>query len=132
MADRFQFRFDPRYQRLGRAFGVTPDRCEVVVDETELSARYGRWRVRTPLANIAEVRVTGPYLLIKTAGPARLGFTDRGLSFTSNGDRGVELRFHQRITGVDPLGVVKHPNLTLTTEDPERLADLLRTRAGLA
>ncbi|MHB1808484.1 MAG: hypothetical protein ACYCU0_04225 [Solirubrobacteraceae bacterium] len=125
-------RFDPRYRALGRLFGVTPERAWVTLNRVELAARYGPWRVRTPLSNIAGARLTGPYLLVKTAGPARLGIADRGLSFTSNGERGVELRFHRKIAGIDGLGLVKHPNLTLTVEEPERLLELLRERAGIS
>ena len=131
MEERFEFAFDPRYRTLGRLFGVTPERSWVTVDDTELAARYGPWRIRTPLTNIAAVLLTGPYRLIKTAGPARLGVTDRGLSFTSNSDKGVEIRFREKIAGVDRAGLIRHPNLTLTVKDPERLAALLAARAGL-
>lgn len=128
---RFAFAFDPRYRALARPFGVTPERSWVAVGPEELAARYGPWRVSTQLSNVADARLTGPYRLLKTAGPARLGVTDRGLSFTSNGDRGVEIRFHRKIAGIDPTGLIKHPNLTITVQEPERLLELLRRRAGL-
>jgi hypothetical protein len=87
MQARFPFRFDPAYRRLARLFGVTPERAGVDLGDEELEARYGRWRVRKPRSNIAGVEVTGPYLFPKTAGPARLATTDRGLTFASIGDR---------------------------------------------
>ena len=59
-----------------------------------LRAHFGRWRVTTPLANISAVATTGPYAFLKTAGPARLAITDRGLTFATNGDRGVLISFH--------------------------------------
>ena len=50
---RFEFRFDPVYARLGRVFGITPANSWVELDDTTLRARYGRWRVTTPLSNVA-------------------------------------------------------------------------------
>lgn len=58
-----------------------------------LDARFGPWRVSTPLANVTDVAVTGPYASWKTAGPARLAITDRGLTFATNGNRGVLISF---------------------------------------
>jgi hypothetical protein len=102
MPTRFPFRFDPAYRRLARLFGVTPERAWVDLGEEELGARYGPWRVRTPTSNIARVEVTGPYAFLKTAGPARLGITDRGLTFASNGDRGVCITFTRRFPASIP------------------------------
>ncbi|MGA9856828.1 MAG: hypothetical protein WBQ18_03140 [Solirubrobacteraceae bacterium] len=129
--ERFGFRFVPAYQRAARVFGIAPDRAWVEVDADTLRARYGPWRLRTPLANISAVEITGPYAYLKTAGPARLGFTDLGLTFASNGDRGVLISFHERVPGMEPTGRMRHPELTVTVDDPERLAALLRTRASL-
>jgi hypothetical protein len=120
---RFAFRFDPAYARLGRLFGVRPANSWVELDATSLRARYGRWRVTTPLSNVSGVDVTGPYRMFKTAGPARLAITDRGLSFTSNGDRGVLITFHEKVRGMDPL---RHPELTVTVADVDGLAEALR------
>jgi hypothetical protein len=125
---RFEFRFDPVYARLGRAFGVTPSNSWVELDDTLLRARYGRWRVTTPLSNVAGVAITGPYRMFKTAGPARYAITDRGLSFTSNGDRGVLITFHRGVRGLDPLGLLRHPELTVTVADVDGFAAALRSR----
>jgi hypothetical protein len=128
---RYDFRFAPAYRRLSRPFRVDPGRAWVEVGEDDLEARFGPWRVRTPLANITGVDVTGPYALWKTAGPARLAITDRGLTFATNGDRGVLILFGERVRGLDPLGILRHPELTVTVADVEGLAALLRERAGL-
>jgi hypothetical protein len=125
MATRFPFRFDPTYRRLARLFGITPDRAWVDLGEEELDARYGPWRVRTPASNIARVEVTGPYAFLKTAGPARLGITDRGLTFASNGDRGICVTFHSPVPGIDPFGWIRHPELTVTVLDVEGLVEAL-------
>ena len=122
---RFPFRFDPRYRRLARLFGVTPERAWVELREGELEARYGPWRVRTPRSNIADAAVTGPYAFLKTAGPARLAITDRGLTFASNGDRGVCITFHSPVPGIDRSGRIRHPELTVTVRDVDGLIEAL-------
>jgi hypothetical protein len=123
---RFEFDFDPAYERAARPFGVRPDRAWVDVASGWLDARYGRWRLRTRLENIASVKLTGPYRFVKTAGPAHLGLTDLGLTFASNGRRGVLVRFHRRVRGIEPLGIIRHGELTVTVAEPEELVQLLR------
>jgi hypothetical protein len=112
--ERFEFAFAPTYERAARPFGITPRSAWVSVDDVLFDARFGHWRVSTPLANITEVEVTGPYHFFKTAGPARLAITDRGLTFASNGDRGVCLSFHAPVAGIDRRGLIRHPELTVT------------------
>lgn len=65
------------------------------------------------------------------SGQARLAITDRGLTFATNGDRGVLISFSTPVRGLDPLGILRHPELTVTVADVDRLAALLRARAGL-
>ena len=124
-AERFEFAFAPSYRRLGAALGIRPSTAWVEVDDSTFEARYGPWRVTTPLENITSTEVTGPYAFVKTAGPARLALTDRGLSFTPNGDRGLLIHFAEPVRGVDPFGLVRHPELTVGVAEPERLADRL-------
>lgn len=128
---RFRFEFESRYQRAARAFGITPERAWVDVGPDELVARFGRWRVRTPLANIERVELTGPYAFAKTAGPARLGVTDLGLTFATNHRRGVLMTFRRRVRGIEPLGLLTHGELTVTVADPERFAELVGRRAAI-
>lgn len=128
MSRRFSFRFDPRYVRPARLFGVTRERASVEVTDTEFHARFGRWRLQTPLTNIKAVAQTGPYRFIKTAGPPRLGVTDRGLTFATNGERGVLISFREPVPGVEPFGLLRHPELTVTVADPDELAALLAER----
>lgn len=128
IAGRFPFRFDPSYLRLARLFGVTPDRAWVDVGPDELVARFGRWLVRTPMANIASVDATGPYSFFKTAGPARLSITDRGLTFATNGDRGVRIAFAAPVAGIDRAGRIRHPELTVTVLDVQGLIAAIESR----
>jgi hypothetical protein len=113
----FAFHFAPLYRLSGLPFGITAHTTGITVTAAELQVRFGPWRVHTPLANISLLRLTGPYAYLKTAGPARLGLTDRGLTFATNSRRGVCLAFHTPITGIEPTGRLRHPNLTLTPAD---------------
>lgn len=128
MSQRFPFRFDPRYARLNRRFGVTPERAWVEVSDEELRARFGSWRVHTELSNVASAEITGPYRFFKTAGPARLGVTDLGLTFATNGDRGALITFRRRVPGIEPMGLLRHGELTVTVAEPEALVEFLRER----
>jgi len=120
------------YRRFARPFGVTPERAWVDLSEEKFEARYGSWRVRTPLSNIAAAEETGPYSFLKTAGPARLGITDRGLTFASNGDRGVCITFNSPVRGIDRSGRIRHPELTVTVQDVDDLIDALARNAPTA
>lgn len=123
---RFPFSVDPRYRRASKPFGVRPDEAVVLVGDGRLDARFGRWRLQTPLPNVADVEVTGPFRFLKTAGPPRLGITDLGLTFATNGERGVLITFREKVKAIDPTGLVKHPELTVTVDDVDGLAALLR------
>jgi hypothetical protein len=125
-AERFTFRFADAYRRPARLFGITPQTAWVAVGADTLRARFGRWRLTTPRSNISGVSVTGPYAFLKTAGPARLAVTDRGLTFATNGARGVLISFHSPVRCLDPLGVLRHPELTVTVADIDGLVRCLR------
>lgn len=122
---RFTFRFDPRYANASRPFRITPDRAWVEVGDGWLRSRFGLWSLETPLSNVASVEVTGPYLFVKTGGPARLGVTDIGLTFATNGDRGVLITFKDKVQGAGPYRLLKHPELTVTVEDIDGLVAAL-------
>ncbi len=125
----YPFRFHPIFAAAALPFGVVSSTAWVRVHDDRLEVRYGPWRVGTELANVAGAVVTGPYAWPKVIGPPHVSFADRGLSFASNPDRGVCVRFHEPVRGVDPVGLVRHPSLTLTVEDAAGLAELL-DRAG--
>ena len=80
--------------------------------------------------NIASCQLTGPYRFWKTAGPAHLGVTDRGLTFASNGDHGLLIRFRRPVRGIEPWGLLRHPELTVTVADPPALARALSAARG--
>jgi hypothetical protein len=123
----FGFAFDPRFRVPLALAGVTPGHAHVTVTPTRLLARFGPWSVDTPLDNVAGVCLTGPYRWFKAIGP-RGSLADRGATFGSTTAGGVCIRFHDPVPGLEPLGLVRHPGLTVTVDDPERLAALLRRR----
>lgn len=127
---RFAFSFDPKYRLLARGFGIKPSTAWVEVRDGMFEARFGPWRVSTPVENITGASITGPYALIKTAGSARLAFTDRGLTFATNGDRGVLVSFAKPVRGLDPFGLLRHPELTATVADTDGLVALLNGRSA--
>ena len=106
-------------------FGVTERSALVTVTSSEVVATYGPWRLATSRDNVSQASLTGPYRFVTTAGPARLSFADHGLTFASNGDAGVCLRFHEPVGGIDPLHRIRHPGLTVTVADCAGLAALL-------
>ena len=121
----FSFRFTPGYQLAGLPFGVTPWTARVQVDARVLAIRFGWWRLRTPVTNIVGTVVTGPFGFLRTAGSARLSLADRGLTCATNGERGLCIRFGQPVRGIEPFGLIRHPAVTVTVADPERLATIL-------
>jgi hypothetical protein len=51
--------------------------------------------------------------------------TDAGLTFASNGDAGVLISFRERVPAIDPLGLIRHPELTVTVADVHGLTAAL-------
>ncbi|CAN5870096.1 hypothetical protein BH23ACT2_BH23ACT2_11900 [soil metagenome] len=66
------------------------------------------------------------------AGPAHLSRTDHGVTFATNDQRGVCLRFHEPVPPVYPLPRWSHPGLTVTVAEVDRFVELVRHRAGIA
>ena len=125
-SSRYDFDFDPAYRLPALALGITGSTAWVEAGPGGLVVRFGLWRLRTDLDNIAGAELTGDFAWWTTAGPPHLSFTDRGVTFATNGRRAVCLRFHERVRGLDPTGRLRHPGATLTVQDPERLEAELR------
>lgn len=121
----FSFRFHPLFRLPARLFNVHPDNTGVQINDDQLYARFGPWSVRTPLSNVESAEVTTDYSWPKVIGPAHLSLADHGLTFATNPDKGVCIKFANPVTGLEPLGLVRHPSLTVTVDDASALAELL-------
>lgn len=126
MTEDFEFAFEGRYRLPALAFGITPATARVRVTDGELLVRFGPWRLRTPLANVAGTTVTSGYAFHRTAGPAHLSLADRGVTFATNSHRGVCVSFLEPVHAIEPTGVLRHPAATVTVADPEALVAALR------
>lgn len=118
---RFPFSFAWPYRVAGLPFGVTPHTTLVRLTSEDLVVRFGPWRLRTPRANIAGTEESGGFAFVRTAGPAHLSLTDKGVTFATNGHRGVCIRFHEPVKALDPTGRLRHPGATVTVADPDAL-----------
>jgi hypothetical protein len=124
----FPFRFTTPYRLAGLPFGITPATATVHVRDSELAVRFGPWRVRTALANVTSTAVTGPFTFLKTAGPAHLSLADRGLTMATNSARGLCITFREPIPGIEPIGILHHPAITVTVADCQGLAAALTAK----
>ena len=127
--EHFDFLFAPAYERPARLFGIRPETAWVEVGEEQFEASFGPWRVRTPLSNIVDAAITGPYAFWKTAGPARLGDHRPRPDLRDDRQAGVLITFATAVSGIDSLGIIRHPELTVTVREAERLAALLGEQA---
>jgi hypothetical protein len=64
------------------------------------------------------VEVTGPFAAWKVLG-ARLSLADRGLTFGTVPSAGVCVSFRDPVSGIEPTGRLRHPNLTVTVAQPD-------------
>jgi len=116
----FDFRFEPVMQALGAPFGVLPFTTGVEVDD-EVRIRFGPWSMRFPRDEVAGVEESTDYVLVKVAGPPHLSFADKGVTFATNRQRGLCIRLRTPQRGIDPLGLIRHPGVTVTVADIEGL-----------
>jgi hypothetical protein len=127
---RFDFRFDLLHRLAAAPFLVAPASAEVVVDRTGsrpmLRVRFGPWRVETPIENVMSTTITGPYQPLKTVGPAHLSLADWGLTFATNDARGLCICFREPVRGGEPLGLVRHPSITVTVANIDGLREAIR------
>lgn len=126
MADlEFPFRFHPLFRVPAALVGVTPGRAVVRLHDDRFEARFGPWVLSTRLDEVVGATVTGPYAWPKVIGPPHLSLADRGLTFATNPDLGVCIRFRRPVSGIDPFRLLRHPSLTVTVEDVAALAEVL-------
>ena len=121
----FEFDFDPRFRWLLRPLGVHAGNSYVAITgEQEFVAKFGRWQVRTPLANIAGYQRSGGYRWWKAIG-IRGSLADHGLTFGSSIREGLCVEFIEKIPAL--VAGPSHPGLTVTVADVDRLAAALES-----
>ena len=119
---RFPIRVGRRSRPLLRLFGVRPDNAYVDLND-ELDARFGNFRVRTPIGNIASWRIEGPWLWVTAIG-VRTSLRHRDVTFGGNQHGGIRVDFKERV----PFLFFHIPALYVTVEDLEGLAAALVER----
>ena len=112
-ATRYPFRLGARSRPLLRLFGVRGvENAFVDLDPTTFTARFGRFEVSTPVANLASWQIEGPWLWITAIG-VRMSIRHRDLTFGGSPRGGVRVDFREPVK-VGPIAI---PALYVTVED---------------
>jgi hypothetical protein len=125
--DTFEFAFEPRYGRLLRLGGLTPETTLVTVADEEFRVRFGGWKLSTALENCTGTCLTEGYRWFKAIG-ARGSFKDKGVTFGTTTERGVCVLFAEPVAALVPGNLMKHPGCTVTVQDCEGLIEALERR----
>src|SRR3970040_89083 len=94
-SQRFPIRLGRRSRPLLLLFGVRAGNAYVDLD-SELDARFGFYRVHTPLTNLASWRIEGPWLWITAIG-VRMSLRHRAVTFGGSHRGGGRLHFQERV-----------------------------------
>jgi hypothetical protein len=119
---RFPIRIGRRSRPLLYLFGVRDGNAYVDLNG-ELDARFGFFRVTTPVANIASWKIEGPWLWITAIG-VRTSLRHRDVTFGGSHRGGVRIDFRERVR----FGFLRIPALYATVEDLEGLGAALAAR----
>lgn len=122
MADRFPYRIDKRWAPLLFALRVDENDAVEITDDRRLVATFGRVRVETTVDNVDHTKVSGPHRWYTSVG-LRLSFTDDGLTFGTNHEKGLCIAFVEKIPKV--FGSKDHSALWVSVADPEGLAQAI-------
>jgi hypothetical protein len=105
-----------------RLFGVREGNAYVDLGDT-VDARFGFYRLTTPIDNLASWRIEGPWLWITAIG-VRMSIRHRDLTFGGSPHGGVRLNFRSRVR----LGPLAIPALYVTVDDLDGFAAALAER----
>ena len=121
-AIRFPIRIGRRSRPFLRLWTVRPDMAFVELGD-DIEVRFGRFRIRTPLANLASWRIEGPFRWITAIG-IRRSIRHGDVSFAGSPHGGVRIDFRQRVR----WGPFKVPAIYVGADDLDGLAAELRRR----
>lgn len=122
---RFPIRIGQRSRGVVRFWTARPESAFVDLDD-ELDVHFGRFRLQTPVANIASWRIEGPFRWIMAIG-VRRSFRHGDVSFAGSPHGGVRIDFKQGV----PWGILDVPAIYVGVDDLEALAAEL-ARRGIA
>jgi len=120
---RFPFRLGRRSLPVLALFGVRPGNAYVDLTDDAVDARFGFYRIATPLSNVASWRIEGPWRWITAIG-VRYSVRFRDLTFAGTPRGGVRLDVHEPVR----LGPLRPAALYLTVEDLEGFSAALVAR----
>jgi len=123
-ATRFPIRIGRRSRPYLRLWTVRPETAFAELDD-DLGVQFGRFAIRTPVANLASWRIEGPFLWITAIG-IRRGFRQGDVSFAGSPHGGVRIDFHEPVR----WGPLKVPAIYVGADDLDGLAAEL-TRRGV-
>jgi hypothetical protein len=121
-AVRFPIRIGRRSRGYLRLWTVRPESAYVDIDD-DVDVHFGRFRIRTPLANVSSWRIEGPWLWITAIG-VRMSIRHRDVSFAGSPHGGVRLDFRERVR----WGPFKVPAIYVGVDDLDGLAAELSRR----
>jgi hypothetical protein len=122
---RFPIRIGRRSRGFVRLWTARPETSYVDVND-ELDVRFGRFRLATPIANIASWRIEGPFRWITAIG-VRRSVRHADVSFAGSPHGGVRIDFKERVR----WGFLRVPAIYVGVDDLEGLAAEL-ARRGIA
>jgi hypothetical protein len=122
---RFPIRVGRRSWPVLMFFGVRPDNAWVDLDG-DLDVRFGWYRFRTPVANLASWRIEGPFLWITAIG-VRMSIRHGDVTFGGSPHGGVRIDFRERVR----WGPFRVPAIYVPADDLEGFAAELGRR-GIA
>jgi hypothetical protein len=118
---RFPIRIGRRSRPVVRLFGATPGTAWAELDG-DLEIRFGRFRIRTPVSNLARWRIEGPFVWIKAIG-VRMSLRGGDVSFAGSAHGGVRIDLVERVR----WGALRVPAVWIGADDLDGLAaELLR------
>jgi hypothetical protein len=119
---RFPIRIGPRSRGVVRLWTARPDTAFVEVGD-EFAVTFGRFRLRTPIENIASWRIEGPFRWITAIG-VRMSVRHGDVSFAGSPHGGVRIDVKERV----PFGFLRVPAIYVGVDDLEGLAAELARR----